>query len=102
VFNALGESGVGAGNRTIITDFSTISGNDDIIDVSSIDANTGVAGNQAFARTGTAAFTAAGQARHVVQGGNTIVQFNVDANTAADLEIQLTGTPALTAGEFIL
>lgn len=99
VFDKATESGVGVGLRDIISDF--VRGQDKI-DVCDIDANSLLAGNQAFAWRGTAAFTAAGQARYVQSGGNTIIQFSTDADTAAEFEIQLTGTFTLTSSDFFL
>jgi hypothetical protein len=65
-----------------------------VINLSIIDANSLVAGNQTFTYIGSAAFTAAGQLRYA--GG--ILQGNTDADAAAELEIQLVGAPALTVG----
>jgi hypothetical protein len=70
----------------------------DKIDVAAIDANTTLAGDQAFTFIGAANFSALGQVRYA--GG--IVQFNNIGNNNADMEIALTGNPALAAGGFIL
>ena len=59
-FNAVAESGVGATKRDVITDFDHLV---DDIDLMGIDANTTIAGNQAFRWVGTAALTGAGRAR---------------------------------------
>jgi Ca2+-binding RTX toxin-like protein len=101
-FNSVNNSGVGNGNRTIITDFTASSGSGDLIDVSDIDADYTIAGNQAYAWIGTAAFSAASQARYEVQGGKIIVMFNNNANLGAEMEIELSGTPPLSAADFIL
>ncbi|MDP4301254.1 peroxidase family protein [Leptothrix discophora] len=99
IFAAIGEMGTGAA-RDVIVDFATGA---DQIDLSAIDANGALAGNLAFTFRGAAGFTAAGQVRYVNAGGNTIVQGNTDANTAtAEFEIQLNGTLALNAGQFVL
>jgi uncharacterized delta-60 repeat protein len=100
-FNAITESLVGAGLRDIITDFSTAQG--DKIDLSTIDANSVLATDQAFLSSilTSGAFTAVGQLRLV---GN-ILSGNTDSNFAtSEFEIQLTGVTALTlAGtDFIL
>ena len=81
--------------RDTITDFNTLL---DKIDVAAIDANTNLAGNQAFTFIGTAAFTALGQVRYAAG----LVQFNNTGNNNADMEITLTGNPTLVAGGFIL
>ena len=90
-FNAASESPVGAG-RDVITDFT---GNGaavgDQIDLTTIDANSLVAGDQVFTWGG--AFTA-GHLRYV--GG--VLQGNTDGDAAAEFEIQLLGSPALSVG----
>jgi parallel beta-helix repeat protein len=101
-FSNLSDSGTTSATRDVISDFGTVSGNDDIIDVSGIDADAGVAGNQAFTWIGTAAFTGAGQLRYVVSGGNTIIQGNNNSDLGADFTIEITGTPSVTAADFIL
>lgn len=82
--------------RDLIRDFSATDG--DRIDLSAIDANLGVAKDQAFTFIGNTPFTAPGQVR-VFDG---IIQVNVDANLAADFEIGLTGVSSLTVSNFIL
>lgn len=59
----------------------------DRIDLSTLDANAILGGNQAFAFIGSTAFTAAGQLRVQNLGAATLVQVNVDAALGADLEI---------------
>ena len=106
VFNSVLESTVGA-NRDIITDFqgAGVAGGDRI-DLIGIDANTAIVGDQAFTFIGVGAFTGAGQIRIVASGGNTIIVGNIDADLAADFEIQVNGlNPALTpliTGDFLL
>ena len=97
-FGAASDIGLNAGARDIVTDF--LSGTDRL-DFSAIDANTGVAGNQAFAFIGTAAFSAAGQLRYQVVGGNTLVEGNVTGTTGAEFALQLNGVHTLTAAELI-
>ena len=97
-FNALLESVVGV-NRDIITDFSTAQL--DKIDLSTIDANSTLANDQAFLSTilTSGDFNAIGQLRLV---GN-ILSGNTDANfTTSEFEIQLTGVSSVTAGDFVL
>jgi hypothetical protein len=75
----------------------------DTIDLSSLDANAGAAGNQAFQFIGTAAFSAAGQVRYVQQGGDTIIEANTNNATGnIEFELRLLGPHALKAGDFIL
>ncbi|MEK0083400.1 M10 family metallopeptidase C-terminal domain-containing protein [Benzoatithermus flavus] len=95
----LGDTGVGLGRRDIIADFQRGS---DRIDLVSIDAKSGIAGDQAFTFIGTKGFTAAGQLHYLYDSGNTIVQGDVNGDKVADFEIQLTGKIALTATDFVL
>jgi hypothetical protein len=83
-------------NRDVITDF--VRGADKI-DLSTIDANTARAGNNAFTSViaSTASFTAAGQLK--VTAG--VLYGNTDADSAAEFAIALTGIASLTNGDFI-
>ncbi|WP_159993775.1 calcium-binding protein [Roseomonas sp. 18066] len=85
----------------IVTDFTK--GADRLV-LRDIDAVTATAADESFAFIGTAAFTAAGQVRAVVSGGNTLVQVNADAATGTvEMAIQLTGfTGILAASDFLL
>ena len=97
-FNAILESLVGT-SRDIITDFSRVQ--IDKIDLSTIDANTALANDQAFLATilTSGAFTATGQLRLV----GDILSGNTDSNFAtSEFEIQLTGVTTLAATDFIL
>ena len=98
VFSATSDSAVG-GNRDRILDFTRGS---DVIDLSAIDANTLVAGNQAFSFIGSSAFSGvAGQLRFA--GG--IVAGDVNGDGIADFEIQVQFSggppPPLTVGDFV-
>ena len=81
-----------------ITDF--VSGQDKI-HLTEIDANTGVAGNQAFAFIGNAAFSGAGQLRTYSQGGDNYVAGDVNGDGAADFTINL-GTATVVVTDFFL
>ncbi len=100
-FNASTETGIGS-VRDVIADFSKVSGNTDTIDISGLDANLDISGNQAFQWIGTAAFTAAGQLRYQVIGGNSVIMANTGANLGTDYEIEVSGTPSLVGADFIL
>ena len=84
-------------SRDSILDFTR---GQDKLDLSQIDANTGISGDQAFTFIGSAAFSGAGQVRfdastHTLFG-------NVDNNTTADFAIDLAQLTLLTASDFIL
>lgn len=90
-YNAVSESPAET-SRDVISGFAGAGAAiGDKIDLATIDANTSVAGNQAFIWGGP--FTA-GHLRYV--GG--VLQGNTDADAAAEFEIQLVGTPALVVG----
>ena len=77
----------------------------DVIDLSYIDANRNIVGNQAFQFIGTAGFSGrAGQVRYYRSGSNAVVQVDVegDGNLLAEMEIQLNGVSFLSASDFIL
>ena len=85
----------------VITDFSRAQG--DKIDLSTLDANLEVSGNQAFQFIGAAPFTAAGQLRAVTSGGGTAIELNIsDAPVGADLVIVLSSTVPMQATDFVL
>ncbi|MGC4095938.1 MAG: calcium-binding protein [Nitrospira sp.] len=94
-YNSVSESPAGAGKDTIINFSGGDNSNDGgQIDLTTIDANTVVNGNQAFTYIGSAAFTAAGQLRYA----GDLLQGSTDADAAAEFEIQLVGAPALFVG----
>lgn len=88
-------------NADRITDFSHAEG--DRIDLMAIDANAGLAGDQAFAFIGDAAFShVAGELRAVVSDGFTLVEGDTNGDGKYDFVIALTGAPVLAAGDFVL
>lgn len=96
-FNSAAESGLSSTVRDVISDF--VRGVDKI-DLSTIDASTSVAGNQAFRSVIASAstFSAAGQ----LQLKSGILYGNVDADAQAEFAIALTGISALSTSDFIL
>lgn len=93
--------GASIATADVIHDFVHAQG--DKIRLDAVDANSTLAGNQAFAFLGTGAFTnAAGQLRFEQSGGNTFVQGDIDGDGVADFVIQLDGTLNLVGGDFIL
>lgn len=100
-FLTAADSGAPGQARDAILDFSKVQG--DRIDLSTIDANAALGGDQAFAFIGSAAFSAAGQVRAQVIGGNTFVFANTDATTATtEFSVVLMGSVALAGTDFIL
>ncbi|WP_318248070.1 M10 family metallopeptidase C-terminal domain-containing protein [Novosphingobium huizhouense] len=84
-----------------ITDFAHAQG--DRIDLSAIDANATLAGNQAFAFIGAGAFgKVAGQLHAVLDGGNTYVEGDVNGDGLADFAIRLDGAVTLLGSDFVL
>jgi Ca2+-binding RTX toxin-like protein len=99
-FNALGETGKTAATRDVITDFQHTR---DDIDLSGIDARSTVANNNAFSYIGNGAFTGVeGQLRYRHEGGNTIVEGDVNGDAKTDFQIQLNGHLTLSAIDFVL
>jgi Ca2+-binding RTX toxin-like protein len=107
VFNAARESSalasdtIIAGFRATGFDGAGIAGGDRII-LSGIDADAGVAGNQAFTFGGAGA----GQLRVVAFGTNSVVLGNTDGDAAAEFRLVIEDggvlASAYTAGDFVL
>jgi Ca2+-binding RTX toxin-like protein len=96
-FNALSEMGTLSGATDVITDF--VSGQDKI-DLSTLDANTATAANNAFSAfiDNTASFTAAGQLMFL----DGVLYGNTNADSSAEFAIQLTGVTTLAISDIIL
>lgn len=100
VFAAIGDSVVGA-NADRITDFRQAQ--NDRVDLSALDANTGMAGNQAFTFIGTGLYTHhAGELRYASNSGQTTIAGDVDGDGTSDFHIILTGAITLQAADFVL
>lgn len=87
------------GSRDLVTDFGR---GQDKLDLSSLDANTLRAGNQAFRFVGTGVPDAAGEVGFARSGGDTFVRGNTDGDAAVEFEIQLTGGYTLAGDDFVL
>jgi Ca2+-binding RTX toxin-like protein len=98
-FNAVADSPTGSTTRDLIKDFAHLT---DKLDLMGIDADTTVAGNQAFHWVGKAALTGAGEVGYFVSGGNTIIRMSTDADIASEAEIQLDGVKFPSALDFYL
>ncbi|EYD75515.1 Alkaline phosphatase [Rubellimicrobium mesophilum DSM 19309] len=97
VFNAVAESALGATRHDVINDFRR--GVDDI-SLSGIDANTHVAGNQAFQWGGS---TAKAYGLWTVDSSSSILlKGDVTGDRVADFEIQVNGIHALDTGDLLL
>jgi serralysin len=100
-FTELKDSLVGLTARDTIFDFSLAEG--DRIGLAGIDANTVLAGDQAFVFVGSAAFSnVAGQLRATIASGKTTVSGDVNGDGVADFAINLNGSITLASGNFIL
>lgn len=93
--------GSNAKTRDSIFDFSSLQ--KDIIDLSKIDANTKIGGNQAFSFVGAKAFSGkAGELRYDKKASDTYVYADVNGDKKADLAIHFDGAINFTKGFFIL
>lgn len=105
-FNAIGETTKIAATRDIIKDFNHLV---DKIDLNTIDANTKIAGDQAFKFIGSVAFhKVAGELNFVMSDlagtvdDKTIVRGDLNGDGIADFHIELFGLKTLTAADFLL
>lgn len=95
-FDKTSETGTTSTTRDVITDF--VRGTDKI-DLSGIDSNPLVSGNNSFKQQFvTGSFTAPGQLKF--SGG--ILYGNIDGDSSPEFSIQLTGIATLTASDIIL
>ena len=98
-FAALSDSTVAAPD--LLADFAAAAG--EVIDLSLLDANTGLEGNQAFSFLGSGAFSGvAGQLRQEAAGSNTMVLGDVNGDSVADFGIALNGVQTLNGSNFVL
>jgi Ca2+-binding RTX toxin-like protein len=88
-------------NNDYITDLSRAQR--DKIDLSKIDAKTGVAGNQAFKFIGTAEFSGSkGELRYDEFGGDSYIEADVNGDAVPDFELTLANVGTVTQSYFIL
>ena len=98
-YNDIADS-VGGGGRDTIADFEIAI---DLIDLTRIDADTAVDGDQAFTFIGSAGFSgASAELRVVAVGADCIVRGDVNGDSFADFAIYVTGQTSLSATDFIL
>jgi len=96
VFNELSDSHRGLKNTDRIYQF----GNNDLIDLTGIDANEALAGDQAFTFAGTTA--TANAVWYEVKGKNSFVRADVDGDAKADFSVLVMSTGSVSASDFIL
>ena len=95
---SLSDSTVAGGGRDRITDFTT----GDRIDLRPIDANAGVAGDEAFSFIGANAFSGvAGQLRYSVSGPDTLISGDVNGDKLPDFSILASGAHSFVASDFL-
>jgi Ca2+-binding RTX toxin-like protein len=100
-FNALSELGLSSTTRDTITDFKTSEA--DKIDLLDVDANTALAGDQAFSFLGAlTAFTGDATGKLRFDAAAHILYGSTDADTAAEFAIVLTGVTSLSAADLVL
>ncbi|AFL51454.1 putative protease [Sinorhizobium fredii USDA 257] len=98
IFRALSDSSAVSSD----TVFDFLLSEQDRIDLSAIDANSSVAGNQAFSFIGVAAFSgSAGQLRVVKQTSDTYIYGDLNGDKVADLKIHLDDAVTLTKDYFM-
>lgn len=99
----ISDSTYDGGMDTILEFEHAVGGGDDRIDLSSIDANTSLGGNQTFQFVGSAGFSMfGGSVRVTTVGGNSVVMVNNDSDAIAEMVIIVDGVTGLTADDFIL
>lgn len=101
IFKSITESTVLASGRDTIFDFS--SSQADVIDLSAIDANVNLAGDQAFTFIGDAKFSkAAGELRYVQRATDAFIYADVDGDGVADFAVRFATSISFSASDFIL
>ena len=80
-----------------------MSGGLDKIDLSGIDANTALAGDQAFTFIGTSSFRGRPGELHTIRvNGVTVIEGDVNGDRIADFQIELSSTINLSVSDFLL
>jgi Ca2+-binding RTX toxin-like protein len=99
-WSSTSETQGGGSGRDVVWDFNRSEG--DLLDLSQIDANETVSGNQSFTFIGTADFTAPGQVRWVTVDGETFIDLNTDADSTPEAIIHVSGQHTVDATWFLL
>jgi Ca2+-binding RTX toxin-like protein len=98
-FFFLKDVGVGASGRDSISDLEKGA---DKIDVSVLDANAALAGNQAFSFISTSEFSNEGQVRAFATNFGQLIQFNTTGDSVAEFEIFVKTPLSISASDFFL
>jgi len=98
-FFFLKDVGVGASGRDSISDLER---GVDKIDVSVLDANAALSGNQAFSFIGTSGFSDEGQVRAFAANFGQVIQFNTTGDSVAEFEIFVETPLSILASDFSL
>lgn len=96
--NTIADSAVGTTTRDKITDFTR---GQDKIDLSAIDAKTGGTANDVFKLIAASSLTTA-NANGAVWFANGVLNASTDGDTAAEIQIELTGVTAFATTDIIL
>jgi len=97
IYKAANESGATTASRDTIVDFTA----GDKIDLSAIDANASIAGDQAFVMDAGGTFTVS-ELRLTVVGSDTLVELNLNTTAAPEMAILVLNNTSLTVDDFIL
>jgi hypothetical protein len=96
-----GDMGAKRSSADIITDFSQA--DNERIQLNLVDANTALAGDQAFSFIGNALFSGtAGELRYAVIAGDTWISADTDGDGTGDWFVGLLGAYTLTSSDFVL
>jgi serralysin len=95
-FNSVSEIGRGS-TRDFIQDFRRAEA--DVVDLSTIDANTGRSGNQAFSFIGSASF---GDKAGELRFSSGVLSGDVNGDGVADFEIRMNGVTKMYSNDFFL
>mgnify|MGYP001195038828 CR=1 FL=1 len=96
-FTSTDDSGIASSARDIIKDFS--SSESDKIDLSAIDANINLEGDQEFTFIGSTSFTNLG---HQARFSDGILYLTTDGDADAEMAIELANVSSLSSSDFIL
>jgi Ca2+-binding RTX toxin-like protein len=97
VFRTAGESGVGAGQRDVVQWFQQ---GKDTIDLSLIDANTAMSGDQVFKFAGETQSVEAHSVSFFRSGSSTILQSDINGDSTADFQIEFNSKLILNRSDF--